>query len=198
MLPSSRRMPCLRARFSGEPAIGPDMRRALGAGASERLARVTGRGFRPSGLRSAAFSPAVWSGAHWRQVRPGSLPAATVAQGGPYLDDPSRDERPANYAPNGEQIDAASRHEPGIIRGKGAVFPSSPTQGSQERRGPFPGLSCKFVCDVPGSPEGRVKRHKLVGGEAGGARSPPRQRIAVAVCVAKSQSVLAQPPDRKL
>ena len=131
------------------------------------------------------------------KVRRGGSSAA-VAEGGPYSDDSSRYERPANYAPNGEQIDAASRHEPGIIRGKGAVFPSSPTQGSQERRGPFPGLSCKFVCDVPGSPEGRVKRHKLVGGDAGGARSPPRQRIAVAVCVAKSQSVLAQPPDRKL
>ena len=87
------------------------------------------------------------------KVRRGGSSAAAVAEGGPCSDDSSRYERPANYAPNGEQIDAASRHEPGIIRGKGAVFPSSPTQGSQERRGPFPGLSCEFVCDVPGSSE---------------------------------------------
>jgi hypothetical protein len=36
-----------------------------------------------------------------------------------YLDDPSRDERPANYDPNGEQLDMASQHEPGIIGGEG-------------------------------------------------------------------------------
>lgn len=42
-----------------------------------------------------------------------------MAEGGPYSDDPSRDERPTNYDPNGEQLDVASQHEPGIISGKG-------------------------------------------------------------------------------
>jgi hypothetical protein len=52
------------------------------------------------------------------KVRRGGSSAA-VAEGGPYSDDPSRDERPANYDPNGEQLVVASQHEPGIISGKG-------------------------------------------------------------------------------
>ena len=52
------------------------------------------------------------------KVRRGGSSAAAVAEGGPYSDDSSRYERPANYDPNGEQLDAASRNEPGIISGK--------------------------------------------------------------------------------
>ena len=55
----------------------------------------------------------------WRQGSARRLSAAAVAEGSPYSDDPSRDERPANYDPNGEQLDAALQHEPGIISGKG-------------------------------------------------------------------------------
>ena len=40
MLPSARRTPCLRARLSGEPAIGSGMWRMIGAEASGSLAHV--------------------------------------------------------------------------------------------------------------------------------------------------------------
>ena len=71
-----------------------------------------------SGLHSPAFSRRSGRGLIGGKVRRGGSSAA-VAEGGPYSDDPSRDERPANYDPNGEQLDAASQQEPGIISGKG-------------------------------------------------------------------------------
>ena len=65
------------------------------------------------------------------KVRRGGSSAA-VAEGGPYSDDPSRDERPANYDPNGEQLDAALQHEPGIISGKGQCSHHHPHEDPQK------------------------------------------------------------------
>jgi hypothetical protein len=45
-------------------------------------------------------------------VRRGGLAAAE----GPYPDDPSHDERPAGYDPNGEQLAMTEQHEPSIKR----------------------------------------------------------------------------------
>ena len=88
----------------------------------------------------------------WRQGSARRLSAAAVAEGSPYSDDPSRDERPANYDPNGEQLDAALQHEPGIISGKGQCSHHHPHEDpkNEEDRSQ---LSCEFVCDIPGSPE---------------------------------------------
>jgi hypothetical protein len=53
-----------------------------------------------SGLHSAAFSPAAWSGSSLGgKVRRGGSSAAAVAEGGHYSDDPSRDERPPTTTP---------------------------------------------------------------------------------------------------
>jgi hypothetical protein len=131
------------------------------------------------------------------KVRRGGSSAAAVAEGGPYSDDPSRDERPANYDPNGEQLDVASRHEPGIISGKGQRSHHHPHEDPKKEEDRSQDSLANSSAMSRGHRRSK-KRHKLVGGRCWRCLSPPRQRIAVAVCVAKSQSVLAQPTYRKL
>lgn len=45
--------------------------------------------------------------------------AGLSADGGPYPNDPSYDERPAGYDPNGEQLAMTEQNEPVIIRCEG-------------------------------------------------------------------------------
>jgi hypothetical protein len=89
-----------------------------------------------------------------------------MAEGGPYSDDPSRNERPANHDPYGEQLNVASQHEPGIISGKGQYSRHHPHEDPKKEED----RSQDFLSNS--SAMSRVhrrsaKRHKLVGGDAG-------------------------------
>jgi hypothetical protein len=50
------------------------------------------------------------------------------------VDDPSSDARPANYDPNGEQLDMASQHEPSIIRGEGQCCGHHPHEDPEHEK----------------------------------------------------------------
>jgi hypothetical protein len=126
-----------------------------------------------SGLHSAAFSPAAWSGSSLGgKVRRGGSSAA-VAEGGHYSDDPSRDERPPNYDPNGEQLDVASQHEPGIISGKGQSSDQHPHEDpkKEEDRSQDSLANLSAMSRGQGGP---AKRDKLVRARCWSGRSPPR------------------------
>ena len=127
-----------------------------------------------SGLHSAAFSPAAWSGSSLGgKVRRGGSSAAAVAEGGHYSDDPSRDERPPNYDPNGEQLDVASQHEPGIISGKGQCSDQHPHEDpkKEEDRSQDSLANLSAMSRGQGGP---AKRDKLVRARCWSGRSPPR------------------------
>jgi hypothetical protein len=120
-----------------------------------------------SGLHSAAFSPAAWSGSSLGgKVRRGGSSAAAVAEGGHYSDDPSRDERPPNYDPNGEQLDVASQHEPGIIAVRGSVPINTHTRIPRKRR-TVPRTLLRICLRCPGVKEVQLSAISWFGRDAG-------------------------------
>ena len=82
--------------------------------------------------------------------RNGSAPAD---EGDPDQDDPGRDERPANYDPDGEQLGMALQREPGIINGEGQYCRHDPCEDSGSEKDRSQRLFYEFVDDASGSPE---------------------------------------------
>ena len=60
--------------------------------------------------------------------------SAAADEGAAYLDDPSRDARPAHYDPNGEELDMASQHESGIIGGEGQCCGHHPDEDPENEK----------------------------------------------------------------